>query len=39
MEFMSGGTKWNLEANWRTLRDTNIGISFDMSSSAIKFEL
>ena len=39
MEFMSGGTKWNLEANWRTLSDTNIGISFDMSSSAIKFEL
>ena len=39
MEFMNGDTKWILTANWRTMADTNIGISFDMNSSAVKYEL
>lgn len=39
MEFMNGKTKYLLTANWRTLKDTDIAISFDLGTSAVRHEL
>lgn len=39
LEFKNGDTKWILTANWRTLSDTDISISFDMPNSAVKHQL
>lgn len=39
LEFMNGNTQWVLSANWRNLEDDDIGISFSMKGSAVKFKL
>ena len=39
LEYKNGNTKYVLSANWRTLKDSDISISFDMQGRAIRYEL
>lgn len=39
LEFHNGSTRYVLTANWRTLADTDISISFGMPGSAVRHEL
>ena len=39
IEFTNGNTRWELEANWRSLEASEISISFGMKSSAVRYEL
>jgi predicted dehydrogenase len=39
LEFFSGNTRYVLTANWRSLEEDNIGISFDMDGKAIRYTL
>ena len=39
LEFIIGNTQWVMSANWRNLEDDDIGISFSLKDSAVKFKL
>jgi predicted dehydrogenase len=39
MEFKHGDTKFVLTANWRSLKETDIAISFNMNSGAVRHKL
>lgn len=39
LEYKNGRTKYVLTANWRTLQESDISISFDLPSSAVRYEL
>ena len=39
LEFKNNNATWILQADWRSMEDDNIGISFDMGGSAIRFDL
>jgi predicted dehydrogenase len=39
LEFLSGNTRYVLTADWRSMEEDNIGISFDMPGRAIKYPL
>lgn len=39
MEFQHGRTKFILTANWRSLKETDIGISFNTDTGAVRHEL
>lgn len=39
LEYINGNTKWILSANWRSLEEDNISISFGMKGSAVIHKL